>query len=159
MRIIRRTAVAVIGAVALAGALALPTTASAAATSRAGGASPQLYRDFFILNHNGEGLYAVDGDVYLGVADRMENIDEDTVDGHVYYEYEDVSSTGFCLQANVGDAFMTDGRCVGASRQFWWWNGTVLTNLAFGSKAYASGDQADLGFESGDAYDWTIART
>jgi hypothetical protein len=150
--------VAAIGMVALAGALALPATASAAVTSHAGGASPQLYHDFFILNNsNGKGIFGLNGNVYLGSAAKMENIDEDTVDGHVYYEYEDLT-TGNCLQANVGDSFMTEGICAGVSRQFWFWNSKVITNLAFGSKAYAAGDVA-LGFGSGDAYAWTIAGT
>jgi hypothetical protein len=170
MKISSRTFVAVIGAVALLGALSLPTAASATVTGHGAKASPLIDEDFFIGWNGavpGAGISATGaGDVLLsGASDVFENIAQESYDGHTYYEYKDVVNpdngpgTGLCLQATVGDTFMAEGGCEQVTRQFWFYNGMVLVNRAFGSKAKADGTQVSLGFGTGADYQWSIIET
>jgi hypothetical protein len=162
MKFIRRTIIG-ISAVALTGALGLPATASAAVASHAGAARALLGGDYQIASDDGgDTIYATGaGDVLLGAAyagedDEMQTKAQETYDGHVYYEYEDLN-TGLCLQANVSDTFMAEGGCAQVSRQFWFWNGQVLVNRAFNSKACADLPYVDLNINgSGLICEWGI---
>lgn len=161
MRITRRKLAAVIGSATLGGMLCLSATASAAITSHAGAATPDLDQTFIICSDQDQCINAPGaGDVHLGGYDVFENISQITTpDGHTYYEYQDVTqTTRLCLQASTNDTMMTAGSCAGVNRQYWFWNGTVLVNYAFQTKAWADGSLVALGTGSGPAYDWTVER-
>jgi hypothetical protein len=92
MKVIRRTALAAISALALTGALALPATASAASASHASHAGPRLDQWFGIYNGQCCILGLQGGGVNQGVlvgngSDFFENIAQQIVGGHTYYEY------------------------------------------------------------------------
>lgn len=148
MRTIRKTVIAVVGALALAGSFSLPAAASTSVVNH------------YIQSDDNGRLIASDdggaGDVVLAnTGDNFVVIASKSSGGHTYYEYED-TDTGLCLQATVGDTFMAEGGCAGVTRQFWFWNSEVLVNLAFGSKAHVDGSAVALGSGSGAAYDWTV---
>lgn len=162
MRIIRRAAVAAIGAVALAGALALPATASAAVTSQPGGANQEIHGHYRIYDYTGtDGIYATGlGNVLLGPSpDVMETIAVQVHGGHDYYQWKDTQfhNVSYCLQANTADTYMALGTCVNNNqRQFWWYdNSSLLKNLAFSSFAFESGNHVKLNITSGGSpYVW-----
>jgi hypothetical protein len=153
MSIARKLIVPALAAVAL----AMPAAALAAVTNQAGASSRVTTHT--IVNSNGKAIYVNPNDsvqlVTRGDASVLQIVGTISSGGHTYYEYQDVA-TGLCIQANTADTQMSAGGCTTSHRQYWFWNSHVLENLAFGTKAYASGSNVDLGTGSGSAYDWTV---
>lgn len=151
MRITRRKLAAIIGSATLGGMLCLSATASAAITSHAGAATPDLDQRFIICSDQGPCINAPGaGDVHLGGYDVFENISEFRTGGHIYYEYQDVTETGLCLQASTNDTMMTAGGCAEVNRQYWFWNGVETVDDGFSSMTGFTGHAPDrAGCQSG----------